>query len=204
VNESAIKSLDSAFGQAPRTRSFLPDLGGFGAGVLFLAPLAMYLQWALPGDGPYEYLVTLLSLPLLFLAAALLLLRALPSGVRRFGVSAFLAFFVLLQLWVYVPQVSRRVGQWRNLRSMLVSQSVQVEAALRQQSIPTDRPISRSEIALVEQQLFTPRPTFRFDFPPKEVTIRILLAEPPYVGVDYGGGRNCVFDLESMVATYCD
>jgi len=199
-----MQTLDAVPGQAPFKRLLLPYLGGLGAGVLLLAPLALYLQWALPGDGPYEYLVTLLSLPLLVLAAALLLLRRLPPGVRQLGVSAFLAFFVLLQLWIYVPQLSRRVGQWHELRRMLIRQSVHVEKALRQQNIRSDRPISRTEIALLERQLFTPQPTFRFEFPPREVTVRILLAVPPYVGVDYGGGRNCVFDLESMVATYCD
>jgi len=168
------------------------------------APVALYLQWAVPGDGPYEYLVTALSLPLVVLSVALVSLRKIPCTAKRLAMTIFLSLFILLQGWVYVPQVSRRVGQWKGLRTMLVDKSSEIENVLRQLGVPEGRPLSRDDLALLEQRLFTPQPRFDFYLPSRTVTLRLLAAVPPYVGVDYGEGRNCIFDLESMVATYCD
>jgi hypothetical protein len=179
-------------------------LAGVALALALFAPVALYLQWALPGDGPYEYLVTALSLPLVVLSAALVLLRMIPCMARRLAITTCLCLFILVQVWVYVPQLSRRVGQWKELRTMLVHKSEEIEEALRQWGVSETRPLSRAELALLEERLFTPRPRFDFDLPPRAVTLRILSAVPPYVGVDYGEGRNCTFNLDSMVATYCD
>lgn len=170
----------------------------------FLAPVALYLQWALPGDGPYEYFVTVLSLPLVILSAVLTLIRRTRTTATRVATATPMMFFIFLQVWIYTPQLSRGIGQWTDLRAMLVDKSREIEIARGEMGLPVDRPLSRNEIELLEERLLTPRPRFDFYFPSKSVTLRILSAVPPYVGVDYGEGRNCTFDLDSMVATYCD
>ena len=38
----------------------------------------------------------------------------------------------------------------------------------------------------------------------KKVTLRMMGRQPPYVGIDYGGGRRVILDLESMEAIYAD
>jgi hypothetical protein len=190
--------------EATRTGWIAPCLVGCAVAMVFFAPVALYLQWALPGDGPYEYFVTALSLPLVVLAAVLTLMRRLRTTSGRFTIATLLGFFTVLQVWVYTPQLSRKVGQWTDLRAMLLDKSSEIESARNEMGLPVDRPLSRNEVELLEERLFTPRPGFEFYFPSKAVTLRILSAEPPYVGVDYGEGRNCTFDLDSMVATYCD
>jgi len=187
------------------TRNWLVSgLVGLAVGAAVFAPVGLYLQWAVPGDGPYEYVYSLFSLPLLVLATVLLRLRRTRTWVRGFVITALLSLFVLVQVWLYVPQLSRRVWQWRGLHTLLVRKSLEVEDALSKQGIPTDRPISRAQVAHLEQELFMPKPTYDFFLPRRRVTVRILKTVPPYVGVDYGGGRNCRFDLDSMVATHCD
>jgi hypothetical protein len=173
---------------------------GLLLGALIFVPIALCLQWAVPGDGPYEYAVTFGSVIGLGVGMAL----AGRVGAKVVLHTSLLLLFVLTQVWLYVPRVSRNVGPWKPLRAELMSKSTEVEEFRRASGIPSDRVLTRHEVALLQEALFDPPPTFTFPFPRREVRIRILTAEPPYVGVDYGRGRNCVFDLRSMHATYCD
>lgn len=175
-------------------------LVGLGAFI----PLGLYLQWAIPGDGPYEYGVTLLSLLLPLLAIGMRFIPLSSSSVRLAVISAAFSAFFLVQVWLYFPQLSRRVGPWKDLRELLLAKSQQVQLFLDEQGIARDRLLTRQEVASAQSALFDPAPTFYFPLPHRRVEVRIILAEPPYVGVSYGNGRNCVFDLSSMYATYCD
>ncbi len=167
-------------------------------------PLGLYLQWAVPGDGPYEYGVTAVSLILPLLALCVRHHSSLASWMKRLVITVALSVFCLVQVWLYVPQLSRRIGPWEDLRGLLLAKADEVQSFREERGIAPDRVLSREEVALVQSSVFAPAPTFTFPFPRRQVRVRLMKAEPPYVGVDYGNGRNCVFDLNTMWATYCD
>ncbi len=183
--------------------SWAAGLGLLLASASFI-PLGLYLQWAVPGDGPYEYGVTALSLILPLLALVAGYFSSLASWVKRVVITVTLSVFCLVQVWLYVPQISRRIGPWKDLRGLLLAKAEEVQSFREERGIAPDRALSREEVALAQSSVFTPTPTFTFPFPRRQVTVRLMKAEPPYVGVDYGDGRTCVFDLTTMWATYCD
>ena len=178
--------------------------GGILLGSALFMPLGLYLQWAIPGDGPYEYFVTFFSLVLPLFALGIGYLISIPLGMRRVAITVAMTVFCLVQVWLYVPQISRRIGPWEELRRLLLKKAEEVQSFREERRIPSDRRLSHEEIELAETLLFTPAPTFTFPFPRRQVAVRIMRTVPPYVGVNYGKGRNCVFDLDTMWATYCD
>jgi len=66
--------------------------------------------------------------------------------------------------------------------------------------------LTHGEFDAIERQLSDDGSNATFTFPlvGRTVRIRLMQTYPPYVGVDYGDGRNCVFDLKSMRMTYVD
>jgi len=177
--------------------------------VALFVPAGLYLQWALPEDGPYESVFSLSSVPILIVALVLLwtVRKARDGTTRRAGTVAatcLLVFFALAQVFVWVPQISRRIGPWVELRSLLIRKSSEVEDARTQSGIPADRDLTGEEMTRIEAMVFEPPEKFVFPLLNKKVTLRMMSIRPPYVGIDYGGGRRVVLDLESMKAMYAD
>jgi hypothetical protein len=69
--------------------------------------------------------------------------------------------------------------------------------------IPEHRQLTHEELQAIGSRLGT-GPTFTFPLVRRTVTLRWMVTYPPYVGVDYGAGRNVVFDLKSMRHIYAD
>jgi hypothetical protein len=167
---------------------------------LFL-PVFLYLQWSLPRDGPYE--VVPVAIAGSAAVAAAWALQSAGPVVKVFARTT-LVLASLVGAQVLFPQVSRRVGPWASLRRILMEQSSEVARAAAGVGVPPGKPIPREVIAEIEARLVVPRPRFSFPLVQRDVRVRIMMTIPPYVGVDYGEGRNCVFDLGSMKCTYAD
>jgi hypothetical protein len=90
------------------------------------------------------------------------------------------------------------------LRTILLESQARVLAMREQLGIPPERALTRAELSSIGTLLPQPLGTFRFPIVQKTAVVRIMQTYPPYVGVDYGGGRNSVFDLSSMRPIYVD
>ena len=177
--------------------------------VVLFVPVGLYLQWALPVDGPYELVLSLYSVPILIVALVLLwtVRKTRDDTTRRAGAvvaTCLLVFFALAQVFILVPQISRRVGPWGELRSLLIRKSSEAEDARTQLDIPADRDLAQDEMRRIKAMVFEPPEEFVFPLINKKVTLRMMGRRPPYVGIDYGGGRRVILDLESMEAIYAD
>ena len=175
--------------------------------VVLFVPVGLYLQWALPFDFPYDELVfSLFSVPILIVALVLLwtVRKTRDDTTRRAGAVAatcLLVFLALAQVFIWVPQISRRIGPWVELRSLLIQKSSEAEDARTQLGIPADRDLTREEMMRIKAMIFEPPEEFVFPLINKKVTLRMMGA---YVAIDYGGGRTVIFDLESMEVIYAD
>jgi hypothetical protein len=95
---------------------------------------------------------------------------------------------------------SRHFGEWRELRALLARHSDVVSREARDRG----RPSTREEHEALRRRILTPEPTFVSRGFREPLTIRMMRRGPPYVGVDFGGGRNAIFDLTTMICTYSD
>ncbi|NOK22487.1 hypothetical protein [Corallococcus carmarthensis] len=107
---------------------------------------------------------------------------------------------VLLMLPVLVRVGERQFGDWRQLGNVLRASEAEIRAFVR----PRQEMLSDEELAL-GRAWFQTHPVY-FKFKSEELTVRIGLvsAMPPYVGVDFGGGRRAVFEPLTMVCVYSD
>lgn len=177
--------------------------------VVLFVPVGLYLQWALPVDAPCELVFSLYSVPILIVALVLLwtVRKRRDDTTRRAGAVAatcLLVFLALAQVFIWVPQISRRIGPWVELRGLLIQKSSEAEDARTQLGIPADRHLTREEMMRIKAMVFEPPEEFVFPLINKKVTLRMMGGQPPYVGIDYGGGRRVILDLESMEAIYAD
>jgi hypothetical protein len=118
--------------------------------------------------------------------------------------ATLLPFLLGVELVIFVPEVSRRIGSWAELRTILLEGQARVVAARQQLSIPEERPLTGAELSHVRAVLPSTLATFRFPIVGKTAAVRVMRTHPPYVGLDYGNGRNVVFDLHSMRMVYVD
>lgn len=172
-------------------------------------PLGLYLQWCLPIDGPFELLLSLASLPLLMIALVLLnKLPVIPPGFRKPSLAplavGLLVFFSLLQVSTLAPSITRRIGPWHELRSRLVLKSQEVRDARAQLGILENTSLTPEEWARIEETVFAIPEEFVFPILNKRVTLQMMSHVQPYIGLNYGGGRRVVFDLDTMWVIYAD
>ncbi|WP_147446606.1 hypothetical protein [Corallococcus sp. CA047B] len=107
----------------------------------------------------------------------------------------------LLALSPTVAQVGgRHFGEWRRLKSLLREN----EARVQQMIGRTEGSLSEEESALVRAWFLEHPVSLRFESEPEPVRIRLMHSTPPYVGVDFGRGRNAVFDPVTMLCLYSD
>jgi len=187
------------------------------AGVLILAlllvllafvPIGVYLQWSVPRDfAPLACIYPAISASMF--VAALILWHESRTARRtqwpmRVGAICLLVFCMLFLIAASVPPISRRIGPWSELRGILVAKSGEVVEAKAALSIPADRQLTRGEMDAIEDIAFEPVPTYTFPIINRTVHVRMMSEKPPYVGVDFGGGRRAVFNLATMMVIYAD
>lgn len=174
--------------------------------LLLFVPIGLFLQWWLPTDGPEEILVLLWSSPLLFLSLAVRfrIQKSVASPAHGSLIVGTLLLFAYIQVFTFSPQISRRVGPWAHIRVLLLKSSSDVTKAREHLGIAPGRPLTRQEADLIESMALRPAPTYTFPFLKRTVTVRLLTRRPPYVGLNYGQGRNVVFDLRTMKKIYAD
>lgn len=151
-----------------------------------------------PGDPPLLDIIFELSVILL---VALIIATALTRIIRSSSWTGWLLRRGLL-LVAIVPLVgvlaggcviaNRHFGEWRQLSSQLrLSRDLARAAADEGRSLlAVELPPQLSE--------------FRFSSLRDPVRIRIMREQEPYVGVDFGGGANAVFDPVTRLCIYSD
>jgi hypothetical protein len=174
------------------------------ATVAVFVPIGVYLQWSVPRDvGLCRCAYPLLSFPILAAALALYRRRGAQWPMRAAALSLFLLFGLVL-ITLSLPPISRRVGPWAPLRGLLVAKSRQVTQARAELAIPEGRDLTSAEMRQIEGIVLEPPPTYTFPIIGQTVQVRMMSLAPPYVGLDFGGGRRAVFDLATMVILYAD
>jgi len=157
-------------------------------------------HWNFPGDPP------LLDLSIYPIALAAIInvplwLMAKRWWTGRFPVKKFSrnwAILSLVLLAIPVAGILERHGpRWAAIRDGIRQYGDEIAAATGSK----DRVLSWEECREFEAR-----------FPPRHVqlpgygmvTLRIFNGFYPYVGVDFGGGSNALFDLRTMICTYSD
>jgi hypothetical protein len=187
------------------------------AGVLVLAflltlvvfvPIGVYLQWFVPRDfPPFACLYPSIGVSILVVALTVWHKSRIAPRMQwpmRVGAVCLFVLCVLLMVVTSVPPISRRVGPWKELRGILVEKSQEVVEARAALSIPTNRQLTGPEMDQIENMVFDPVPTYTFPIINRTVHVRMMSRVPPYVGVDFQGGRRAVFDLATMMVIYAD
>jgi hypothetical protein len=151
----------------------------------------------------------------LILSAAIVALFALQTHVptrrwtwraKHFVTRPLFSFVLTVHVCsasiVLVPEVSRSIGPWAPVRSALyedgrrfeeTARALQVELTVASVNANWDR----LKAAFQVRRMRWPGRT-------EEISIRPMRTDFPYVGIDYGNGRNCVFEWPSMRSDYCD
>jgi hypothetical protein len=159
-----------------------------------------------PGDAPWADLMLGLGELLSLLAAVLwLVARALRRLLRlRRAWENALAGPILLGFVSTVLATgaisSRHFGEWRELKVLLHRYSDMVEKEVPDRN----RSLTHVEHEAIKGRLFTSEPVFVSRGFLKPLEIRMMQGRAPYVGVDFGAGRNAVFDPTTMICTYSD
>jgi hypothetical protein len=171
-------------------------------------PVGVYLQWSAPGDFPARVCIYP-SIGAVLLAGAWILRRQGRAAAEggwpmRAGAAGLFALSFVVLVATSVPPIGRRVGPWAELRRLLVAKSREVAEARAALGIPEDRYLTSGEMREIETLVLEPAPEYTFPIIHRTVRVSMLRAAPPYVGVDFGGGRRAVFDLRTMVILYAD
>ena len=160
--------------------------------------------------GPGELFVSLLSVPLLLVALALLsrpvVVPSWPRKSRRTSLAiGILVFFALIQATIFFPSITRRIGPWHELRARLVQKSQEIDEARARFGIAESVKLTPEQIAQIEAAVFPTPEEFVFPVINRRVILKLMTYRRPYVGVRYGtGSRGVIFDLDTMLAIYAD
>jgi hypothetical protein len=167
--------------------------------------------WYFPGDPPVFDLLLAAALIVLLAAALTLALcgywrkkrRQHESGLVAVATGlgwGLVAFGVLLFLPAAVVIGHRHVGQWANVRELLLHYNAEVASNLGGR-----RDIPMQDYAQLDRKLFGGEPvTYSFRGLARPVRLRLMSAAPPYVGLDFGGGANAILEPVTMLCIYSD
>lgn len=211
-DQPALKTADHEFRAIPEKPGRVGPAYVLGAllGAVAFVPVGLYLQWALPIDGPGELFVSLLSVPLLLVALALLsrpvVVPSWPRRSRRTSLAiGILVFFALIQATIFFPSITRRIGPWHELRARLVQKSQEIDDARARFGVAESVKLTPEQIAQIEAAVFPTPEEFVFPIINRRVILKLMTYRRPYVGVRYGtGSRGVIFDLDTMLAIYAD
>lgn len=94
----------------------------------------------------------------------------------------------------------RQFGDWAELKRLL-SENQRHALVLTRRS---GGRLSEAEYELAKTWFIEHPIMFRFSETEKIVKIRMMTPLPPYVGVDFGDGRNAIFNVHTMICDYAD
>ncbi len=161
-----------------------------------------------PGDAPTADLVLEIGVVIILYSAigfgvALLAARARKTRLLRFIAKAGLGL-VLVEVVGSLPVAAevgkRQFSEWGELKRLLrQSEAKALEVVGREGGQLTEAEFEKARAWLQENPV-----TFKFREMPHPVSIRMLLNRATYVGVNFGGGDNAVFDTDTMRCTYAD
>src|SRR5207248_845713 len=153
-----------------------------------------------PGDAPVAEVLLIFSVVLTLVCLLLGMGALVASKVFRLR-AAFRRFSMAVLFLAALPMcfvlysggsiLGRRFGEWRELHVLLTEYSRKVSTLVPDKS----RLLTEGEYRALDVMLLTPRPTFRSRGFEEPLRIRMMQTYPPFVGVDFGKGRNAVFDL---------
>ncbi|CAM3347063.1 hypothetical protein G4177_34100 [Corallococcus sp. ZKHCc1 1396] len=188
------------------TASALCCAGLVVLGVLYRVTLEPH---PFPGDPPTADLILLLALVVwLFMLTGLCAAFAWyrfgeqSRGGRVGGkAAAVLLMLSVLALAPVLAEVGKRhFGEWRQLKAMIRQGEARVlERVQREGGV-----LSSEEVELARDGLKAHPMYFKFEGMPHPVQVRVMSPLPPYVGVDFGGGDNAMFDPDTMICTFSD
>lgn len=158
-----------------------------------------------PGDPPAIDMLLDLGVALVIVASPLVPLLVFLT--KRVHMSRIAGLALLLPLLIGSTSailgvagiVPRHFGEWGGLKAALATYGNQVA----QLSSSRDGHLTPEEFERAEHLFSTPV-TYRFSDLDRSVTLRPMRTVPPFVGVDFGGGANAVFDPVTMRCVYSD
>jgi hypothetical protein len=124
--------------------------------------------------------------------------RVVRAGGKTVAVLLALSVLSLSPVLAHVGR--RHFGEWRQLKSMIRQGEAKVlELVQREGGM-----LSREEVQLARAWFLEHPVYFKFEDLPQPVQVRVMSSLPPYVGVDFGGGNNALFDPDTMICTFSD
>lgn len=178
-------------------------LAAIAVSVGMLSLVILYLQWYLGSDDFREVGVLAVSTAVAGFGF-LIYRRSRERGAFLRALALSTAFgAVAVAVVAFRPDLVRTLGPWCDLSRVLVAESAHVRTLLAAegrdgQFLPFDR------AQLLNHGSLGGGTSYAFPLIRKRVLVRITYGLPPYVGVDYGGGRVCTFSLDSMKTIACD
>ncbi len=181
-----------------------------GAGLVVMmssGPHAPYF----PGDAPWAEtaitfggLACIPTLVALCISAVLARFSSRPRwlGRTRAGATVIAAVLVVSLAWPVTSIAARHLGQWRELRAVLLRAQETVLA--RSATARAGDQLSDAEYDELKF-IFESQPMmFTFEDPPQTVVVRPMQSVRPYIGVEFGNGANAVFEPRTMWCVYAD
>lgn len=161
-----------------------------------------------PGDAPIADLVleggvAIFVYSTIGLVVAFFAARGAKTRFLRF-VSKVGLGLLILDVVGSVPVAAevgkRQFGEWSELKRILrQSEARALQLAGREGGRLTEPEYEKARSWFQENPV-----SFKFQGMPHPVSVRMMSSLAPYVGVDFGDGKNAVFDPGTMICTYAD
>lgn len=166
--------------------------------------------WGFPGDPPVADLLAAYGLLLVLALSSVKLLvsrtrgRISPRWTRSITLlhrvsASTLALALGLFLVGLVGLVGRHVGSWRPVRQALLEELARIERGHRRPGA-----LSMDEYSEISRRLQSQDRRFAVSGCGESARIRILQTEHPFIGLNFGDGRNVVFEPRTMIVLYSD
>ena len=180
---------------------------------IFAIPIfieADYIYWYFPGDPPYaDYCLICGILAVAAFLVALYLFgvagkfnpkptSAIVGYAPALAIAVVMLAPTLLSLTVIA---SRHTGGMRHLKSELNNYSRIITA---DSSIDPSGRLKNGQWKELESRYLSTAPQIHLEGLEHPVRIRMMSSDPPYVGGDFGQGRNAQFNLATMLCVYSD
>ena len=163
-----------------------------------------------PGDPPLADLSATYGLLILLATLAVRTTILRPRGreasqwmasavARRRVSSGILALAIAGCLLGFGGLVPRHLGRWRAVQEALLEEVARIEKEHQGAG-----ELSLVEYVVIDSRLQSSPRRFVLTECGDSARIRVMQTTSPYVGLDFGDGRNAVFEPHSMVAIYTD
>ncbi|MDH4183689.1 MAG: hypothetical protein OEV92_05675 [Nitrospinota bacterium] len=168
------------------------------------------IYWYFPGDPPYADLCLICGILAVaaFLAALYLFgVAGKYKGERTSGKVGYTPALVIAVVMLAPTLLSlsfiasRHTGGMRHLKSELNKYSRIIAA---DSSIDPSGRLKNGQWKELESRYLSAAPQIHLEGLEHPVRIRMMSSDPPYVGADFGQGRNAQFNLATMLCVYSD